>query len=635
MRTGHGRRFISTLALIVAIGPCAVAAADALAQPSIRTSTAPGFVGVRGTGWAGKRSIACEILADGTGWVFAGRLPTDGLGKFRGVFRAPNDLPPGAHVVRCRQAGTVARRGFATAPILSAEDVAKGGTVRKPQSNANNDVGQVAGIGQDSQGHYVACLSSGGQVTPIPGLGGSNTQANGINDVGQVTGTADLPGGIHHAFIWTQVGGPRDLGTLAGTDSEGFANNDAGQVAGDSQVPFSLEAHAALWNPLTPNGTTGTWFDLGTLGGPSSTAFALNGFGEVAGASRLSAGSETSHAFLWKPGSPNGATGHMFDIGTLGGASSQAFGLDGRGDAVGTSQTKAGVTHPFLWTPRSVRGTSGRMTDLGTLGGTGANAYAVNDAGEVVGSSYVKGDGAFHAFLFSGGRLFDLNRALPRNSGWGLDAANGINGAGQIVGWGTFHGRQRAFQLSPVTALGPLTARIVVSGASQSLGAARPGPATGLVQGGTAQWQNRGPGAQSVRDASGVGLFGSPALAAGTGYAFRFDAAGTYPYSSSGRPAKGTVRVPMEAAPARGTRRTTFQLYWCFCRAPAGYVFDVQLKRPGVGSFTSLATGTAAGALSVTFKHLDGTYRFRARIRRRATGRASGWSPAASIRVSS
>jgi probable HAF family extracellular repeat protein len=635
VRTGHGRRFTSTLALIVALGTGAVAAPQALAQPSVKTGTGRrGLLAVRGVGWAGNGAVVCEVFDTGRGWVLAGRLPTDGVGTFGGALRAPNDLPPGAHVLRCRQSGMVARTGFTTPPRLRAEDVARA-TVRKPQSNANNDVGQVAGIGQDSQGHYVAWLNSGGQVTPIAGLGGSNTEANGINDVGQVTGTADLPGGIHHAFIWTQVGGPRDLGTLAGTDSEGFANNDAGQVAGDSQVPTSLEAHAALWNPLTPNGATGTWFDLGTLGGASSTAFALNGSGEVAGASRLSAGSETNHAFLWKPGSPNGATGRMFDLGTLGGASSQAFGLDTGGDVVGISQTKAGVTHPFLWTARSVHGTSGRMTDLGTLGGTGANAYAVNDAGEVVGSSYLEGDKAFHAFLSSGGRLFDLNRALPRRSGWVLDAANGIDDVGQIVGWGTFHGRQHAFQLSPVTTLGPLTARIAVSATSEGLAAAGPGPATSLVQGGTAQWQNRGPGARTVGDASGMGLFGSPAFGAGTGYAFRFDAAGAYSYSTTGRPARGTVRVPMEAAPAKGTRRTTFQLYWCFCKAPAGYVFDVQLKRPGAESFTSLATGTTAGALGVRFKHLEGRYRLRARIRRKAIGKASGWSPVISIRVSS
>jgi probable HAF family extracellular repeat protein len=320
----------------------------------------------------------------------------------------------------------------------------------------------------------------------------------------------------------------------------------------------------------------------------------------------------------------------MFDLGTLGGASSQAFGLDERGDVVGISRTKAGATHPFLWRPGAAHGTNGRMADLGTLGGIGANAYALNDRGEVVGSSYLQGNATFHAFLHSGGRRFDLNRALPTDSEWILYAANAINDVGQIAGWGTLGGRQRAFQLSPVTTLGPLAARIVLSG--PGLQAAAAGPSK-LVLGGTAQWQNRGPGAYEVRDPSGLGLFGGPQVQPGAGYAFRFDAAGSYAYSTPGRPAKGTVRVPVETAPTRGSRRTTFQVYWCFCTAPKGYVFDVQVRRPGSSSFTTLLSGTTRGALSARFGEATGTYRFRARLRR--AGKASGWSPAASIEVSS
>ena len=640
VRTGQGRRFIGTLALVMAMGTCALTAANALAEPTIKTNTAPGSVGVRGAGWASNESVVCEIFVGGRGWVFAGHLPTDEFGNFGGVFRVPNDLPPGTHVLRCRQIRghaqqTVVKEAFTTEPGESVDDIIKAAeeAVQKAQGNGNNGVGQATGIGKDSHGHYVAWLSSGGQVTPIPGLGGSNTQANGINDAGQVAGTSDLPGGIHHAFIWTQAGGPRDLGTLAGTDSEGFANNDLGQVAGDSQVPPGLEAHAALWNPLTPNGTTGTWFDLGTLGGSASTAFALNSSGEAAGASLLTGGSQLSHAFLWKPEAPNGGTGHMFDLGTLGGASSQAFGVNALGDVVGISRTKAGISHPFLWTPSSAHGTSGKMVDLGTLGGSGANAYAVNDSGEVVGSSYLRGNADFHAFLYGAGKLFDLNRALPKHSGWVLYAANGINDVGQIVGWGTFHGHQRAFQLSPTTRLGPLTARIVVSGSGANIAAASAQPATRVVLGGTVQWQNRGPGAYAVSDASGMGLFGSPALAPGTGYAFQFDAAGTYPYSTTGTPGKGTVKVPVETAPRKGTRKTTFQLYWCFCRAPKGYVFDVQAKRPGAKLFRSLTGGTTIGGLGLRLAQRTGNYRFRARMRRKASGKASAWSPIASVRV--
>ena len=304
VRTGQGRRFIGTLALVMAMGTCALTAANALAEPTIKTNTAPGSVGVRGAGWASNESVVCEIFVGGRGWVFAGHLPTDEFGNFGGVFRVPNDLPPGTHVLRCRQIRghaqqTVVKEAFTTEPGESVDDIIKAAeeAVQKAQGNGNNGVGQATGIGKDSHGHYVAWLSSGRQL---------------------------------------------------------------------------------------------------------------------------------SHAFLWKPAAPNGGTGHMFDLGTLGGASSQAFGVNALGDVVGISRTKAGISHPFLWTPSSAHGTSGKMVDLGTLGGSGANAYAVNDSGEVVGSSYLRGNADFHAFLYSAGKLFDLNRALPKHSGWTLNAANGI-----------------------------------------------------------------------------------------------------------------------------------------------------------------------------------------------------------------
>src|SRR6185295_19133116 len=102
---------------------------------------------------------------------------------------------------------------------------------------------------------------------------------------------------------------------------------------------------------LAPGATpTFTITDLGTLGGPSADARAINNPGQVVGASATASGD--THAFLWT------ATDGMKDLGTLGGNFSRAFGINSRGHVVGVSALASGEQRPFLWTP------AGGMLDL-------------------------------------------------------------------------------------------------------------------------------------------------------------------------------------------------------------------------------------------------------------------------------
>ena len=71
----------------------------------------------------------------------------------------------------------------------------------------------------------------------------------------------------------------------------------------------------------------------------------------------------------------------------------------------------------------------------------------INGLGQVVG---VSGNSAF---LYSGGKLTDLNSAIDPNAGWTLDYANGINNNGQITGFGFHDGRTEAFLLTPNAAV--------------------------------------------------------------------------------------------------------------------------------------------------------------------------------------
>jgi len=112
------------------------------------------------------------------------------------------------------------------------------------------------------------------------------------------------------------------------------------------------------------------------------------------------------------------------DLGTLGGWSSQATAVNVSGEVAGTSTRPDGTTHAFLWR-------RGRMTDLGSLGGWYSGALAINDRGQVLGSSITPG-GTMHGFLWTRGRMVDLGASLgaPLSGGGGL----AVNGHGIVVG---------------------------------------------------------------------------------------------------------------------------------------------------------------------------------------------------------
>jgi probable HAF family extracellular repeat protein len=94
------------------------------------------------------------------------------------------------------------------------------------------------------------------------------------------------------------------------------------------------------------------------------------------------------------------------------------------------------------------------MHDLGTLGGPLARALDVNNLGQVVGISNTASDSRTRAFLFSDGKMIDLNSVpVVKKTGWFLDNAFAINNSGQIAGSGTIRGVTHAFLLTPVTAV--------------------------------------------------------------------------------------------------------------------------------------------------------------------------------------
>jgi probable HAF family extracellular repeat protein len=349
-------------------------------------------------------------------------------------------------------------------------------------ANALNASGQVSGASYmlgDAAYHTflwkpTTANGASGTKTDLGTLGGSQSFGDALNASGQVTGESATTGNAaDHAFLWkpTTPGGATgtmyNLGTLGGTNSHGYSLNATGQVTGDSDLTGDAASHAFLWKPATPNGTSGTMNDLGSLGGTESIGSAINASGQISGSS-LTTGDAAHHAYLWKPSTPNGTTGTMYDLLTLGGSDSFGGALNAGGQVAGFSRTTGNSRyHAFLWTPTVPNGTSGTMQDLTTLGGLNSYSYNVGTSGRVVGASeVVTTSDRTHAFLYkSTTGIVDLNTLIDPLSGWELLDAADINDAGQITGQGLIGNQYHAYLLTPVPLPSDFNGNGVVDGA--------------------------------------------------------------------------------------------------------------------------------------------------------------------------
>lgn len=284
-----------------------------------------------------------------------------------------------------------------------------------------NAAGVAVGGGRLQQGASPAVTRQGllfqaSGVVPVQGLGNSDfVTVFGINDLGALAGSANTAASVQ-AFLQAPGQPARRLGPLPGDKaSMAFAINNHQQVVGFSSGPGGQRA--VTWS------ATGTPSVLPSAAATSSQASGINDRGDVVG-TVVTRGSR--QPALWTAS----AAAQLLTL-LPGHAIGEAAAVNGRGDVVGYSATADEVRRATLWLA------AGAALDLGTLeGGTASHATGINSAGDVVGSS--TSSRGSRAFLWnSRDGMQDLNTLLVSPpAGLVLTTAVGISDTGSIVAVG-------------------------------------------------------------------------------------------------------------------------------------------------------------------------------------------------------
>jgi len=273
-----------------------------------------------------------------------------------------------------------------------------------------NDFGQASGHFYTAEGYKYAAfwydedtiVDIGALANPNTGVEGDSSIAYGINNFAKVVGNADIPNDSgdfipFHAFIYDEINGLRDLGTLT-SDWPQWQNgysiaydinnkNEAVGIAHGSSwafLPFIYDETNGMRALLRdPNYINGEWY-----------AIAINDSSRIGG--HVIAAHSQSLPYYWE----------------------------------NTSAAPIRITMP--------------------TGFPYGEIYGMNEPGQMVGMMWNsdREDAVEHAFIFDvehGAR--DLNDLIDPTSGWILIFARDINDNGQIVGSGMFNGEKRGFIL--------------------------------------------------------------------------------------------------------------------------------------------------------------------------------------------
>jgi uncharacterized membrane protein len=333
-----------------------------------------------------------------------------------------------------------------------------------------NTAGQVAGprIAATIFDHAEVQVVRSGKTKfiDVGNLGSTiDSFGRGLNDKNQFVGNWTDSKGVNHAFFSalskTDKATVAKLGDVKGeSGAVAFAVNNKALVVGEAGETTGKSV-GVVWTPATGGKFTttalprlSTHSQIPGFVGPA-IANDVNDAGVIVGTAIDSVARQ--RAVLWKKGS-NGAYA-VTDLGSLPGnlQVSLAFAINSKGVIAGQAAAKDLSEHAALWAPNS----KGKYSII-DLGGPGLPLSAVatdlNTAGVVVGNVDVANGGLPHAAIWTkkSGKyvMTDLNKLLPKTSGWELNQATSINDAGVIVGTGVFQNGNATFELTPNSAAG-------------------------------------------------------------------------------------------------------------------------------------------------------------------------------------
>ncbi len=255
-----------------------------------------------------------------------------------------------------------------------------------------------------------------------------------VNNAGQATGWSNRGStATNYRPYFYNNGVITNLAPLGtGTNALAISMNESGRIVGYSELApqapggaFSGQIHGYF----SDNG--GVLKDIGTFGGPSSQAWGVNDNGVVVGQAQNA--SSQSRPFVWRDLNNDGLwqLSEMIDVGWInGGVNGRMFAINNNNVAVGNNIDGAtGFQTATLWKDENGNGISdpGELRLLGTLGGPTSFAQGINDNG------YVSGVTDINGFASNG-------RTMQRAFIWHDDNGNGVSDPGEMKNLGTLGG---------------------------------------------------------------------------------------------------------------------------------------------------------------------------------------------------